>query len=96
MQCSSGIEISQEVETVLQHRKAHKYAIFKIEDKKRVIIDTVADAVKTTTRVEDKMEFEKLKKYILHTKGPRYILYDFSFELSKDNRSVHKTAFIFW
>ena len=95
----SGIEVDSEIATLFNEiklRSTHKFATFKIQNKKIVVIDYKADPVATETRETDKAEFDKLKDLVTSSNEPRYILYDFSFQMAKDNRSVKKIAFIFW
>ena len=95
----SGIEVDPAIATLfndIKLRSIHKFATFKIEKKKTIVIDHLADPVSTDTREQDKAEFDKLKDLVTSSNEPRYILYDFSFQMAKDNRSVKKIAFIFW
>ena len=95
----SGIAVDPAIATLFNEiklRSTHKYATFKIEKKKEIIVDQLGDPVATETREEDKAEFNKLKDMVTASNEPRYILYDFSFQMQKDNRSLKKIAFIFW
>ena len=95
----SGIEVDSGIAPLfneLKLRSTHKFATFKIEKKKKIIVDHLADPVQTETREQDKAEFDKLKELVTSSNEPRYILYDFSFQMAKDNRSIKKIAFIFW
>ena len=95
----SGIEVDPSIATLFNEiklRSIHKFATFKIEKKKTIVVDHLADPVTTETREADKAEFDKLKDLVTSSNEPRYILYDFSFQMAKDNRSVKKIAFIFW
>ena len=95
----SGIEVDSAIATLFNEiklRSIHKFATFKIEKKKTIVVDHLADPVSTENRDEDKAEFNKLKDLVTSSNEPRYILYDFSFEMKKDNRSIKKIAFIFW
>lgn len=95
----SGIEVSPEIATLFNEiklRSIHKFATFKIEKKKLIVVDHLADPVATESREEDQAEFNKLKELVTSSNEPRYILYDFSFQMEKDNRSIKKIAFIFW
>ena len=93
----SGIEIDDEVTTVFNEvklRHAHKYALFKIEAKKMIKVDYVADPATTDNKKDDKTHFMDMKSR-LPRKIPRYILYDFGFT-NKEGRNIQKIAFIFW
>ncbi|XP_065919274.1 uncharacterized protein [Dysidea avara] len=95
----SGIEVDPNIAILFNEmklRSTHKYATFKIENKKKIVEDVLSDPVSTASREEDKAEFDKLKSLITSSNEPRYILYDFSFPMTKDNRSIKKIAFIFW
>lgn len=95
----SGIEVDPSIATLFNEiklRSIHKFATFKIEKKKTIVVDHLADPVTTETREQDKAEFDKLKDLVTSSNEPRYILYDFSFQMAKDNRSLKKIAFIFW
>ena len=92
----SGIEIDPEVTALFNEmklRSIHKFAIFKIEKKKKIVIDIKGDPCSTDDRDADKAEFSKLMETI--DKEPRYILYDFGFT-NKEGRKINKLAFIFW
>jgi hypothetical protein len=92
----SGIEVDSEVTTLfndIKLRSIHKYATFKIVNKKKVEVDVKGDPAKTEDKEEDKAKFDELKA--LMTKEPRYILYDFGFT-NKEGRKINKLAFIFW
>ena len=74
-------------------RSIHKYATFKIVNKKKIETDVLGDPAKTETKEDDKVKFDELKALL--TKEPRYILYDFGFT-NKEGRKINKLAFIFW
>ena len=74
-------------------RSTHKFAFFKIEGKKKIVVDVCGDPCKTEAKEEDEAQFNKMKEQL--SKEPRYILYDFGF-MKKDGRKVNKLAFIFW
>ena len=93
----SGIEVDAAVTTLfndIKLKQAHKWATFKIENKKKIVIDQVTDPKATLTIEDDKACFEELTAVL--TKEPRYVLYDFGFTLKKDGRIIQKLAFIFW
>lgn len=92
----SGIEVDADVTTLFNEmklRSIHKYATFKIENKKKVITDVKGDPNATEDKDADKASFDELKGTL--TKEPRYILYDFGFT-NKEGRKINKIAFIFW
>ena len=92
----SGIEVDAEINGLFNEIKlksTHKYAFFKIEGKKKIIVDVCGDPCKTEAKEEDEAQFNKMKEQL--TNEPRYILYDFGF-MKKDGRKVNKLAFIFW
>lgn len=92
----SGIEVSADVSTLFNEiklRSTNKYALFKIENKKKVVVDVTGDPCPTEDRDLDKVEFDKLSALL--TREPRYILYDFGFT-NKEGRKISKIAFIFW
>ena len=92
----SGIEVDPEITTLfndMKLRKTHKWATFKIEGKKKVIVDKKGDPKQTEDFETDKICFDELKAEL--TNEPRYILYDFGFTI-KDGRKISKMAFIFW
>ena len=74
-------------------RSTNKYATFKIEKKKKVIVDVKGDANATEDKADDKTSFDELKKALGNE--PRYVLYDFGFK-NKEGRIIKKLAFIFW
>lgn len=95
----SGIEVDEEIPTLfndMKLRSTHKYATFKILNKKKVVLDVTGDPCTTENKEDDKAQFEILKEQIKEPKEPRYILYDFGFTKKDDNRKIRKLAFIFW
>lgn len=96
MQSMSGIEIDPEITTLfndMKLRSTHKFITFKIENKKKVIVDVKGDPCPTESTEEDKAQFGILGDLL--TKEPRYVLYDFGFT-NKEGRKINKIAFIFW
>ena len=92
----SGIEVDAGINGLFNDMKlksTHKYAFFKIEGKKTIIVDVCGDPCLTEAKEEDEAQFNKMKEQL--SKEPRYILYDFGF-MMKDGRKVNKLAFIFW
>lgn len=92
----SGIEVDADIPTLFNEiklRSIHKWATFKIENKKKVVVDKLGDPAKTENKEDDKVHFAQLKEKL--TNEPRYILYDFGFTI-KDGRVLKKMAFIFW
>lgn len=92
----SGIEVDGDIPgffNEMKLRATNKWAMFKIENKKKVILDITGDPCKTQDKEADKAQFEAMKNKL--TKEPRYILYDFGFTM-KDGRQIKKIAFIFW
>ena len=92
----SGIEIDPEISTLFNDvklRKSNKYIFFKIQDKKRIIVDKLGDPCHTEDKESDGAQFSQLSECL--TKEPRYILYDFSFT-NKEGRKIQKLAFLFW
>lgn len=92
----SGIEVDDEIATLfndMKLRSTNKYAIFKIENKKKIVIDYKADPNPTEDAEKDKECFDDLIKRL--TNEPRYILYDFGFT-SKEGRKIKKLGFLFW
>lgn len=43
-------------------RSSHKYAIFKIENNKKIVIDYTSEPKETETKEDDRTWFEKLKE----------------------------------
>ena len=92
----SGIEVDSVIATLFNEmklRSVNKWATFKIESKKKVVVDEKGDPKVTEDRTEDKDEFDLLKSKL--QREPRYVLYDFGFT-SKQGRNIKKLAFIFW
>ena len=92
----SGIEVDPDIPTLfndIKLRSTHKWAMFKIENKKKIILDKTGDPAPTLNKEDDKVHFDQLKAEL--GKEPRYILYDFGFTI-KDGRVIKKMAFIFW
>lgn len=96
MQSMSGIETADDVKPTFDDLKKghkHKWITFKIKNKKQIVVDEKGDPAKTTTKEDDKAEFEKLK--VKFTKEPVYAVYDFGFT-NNEGRLIEKLAFIFW
>lgn len=92
----SGVEVNEAVVTLfndMKLRSIHKYATFKICNKKSIEVDVLGVPKKTETKEEDKRQFDELGTQL--DKEPRYILYDFGFT-NKEGRIINKLAFIFW
>ena len=92
----SGVEVDEDVVTMfndMKLRSIHKYATFKIVNKKKIEADVLGDPCKTEDKATDKEQFDALKAQL--DKEPRYILYDFGFT-NKEGRIINKLAFIFW
>jgi hypothetical protein len=92
----SGIKVDPDIATLfsdIKLKNIHKYALFKIEKKKIIVVDHTGDPCKTKSKEEDEEQFNELKKLL--NKEPRYILYDFGFT-TKEGRKIDKLAFIFW
>ena len=92
----SRIQVDAEINGLfydMKLRSTHKFAFFKIEGKKKIIVDVRGDPCITEAKEEDEAQFNKMKEQL--SKEPRYILYDFGF-MMKDGRKINKLAFIFW
>lgn len=94
----SGINVDPSISTLfndMRLRSVHKYAAFKIVNKKKVVIDNdiLGGPIATETKEEDAKQFNEMKNLL--TKEPRYILYDFGFT-NNEGRKINKLAFIFW
>ncbi len=93
----SGIELDPEIVSLyneIKLKKVHKWVTYRIEKKKKIVIDQRGEKNKTDNKEDDKAEFDKLKG-LLDIKEPRFILYDFGFT-NKEGRNIEKLAFIFW
>ena len=92
----SGIETDPDVTTEFNEmklRQTHKFMTFKIEKKKKIVVDQKGEPLKTESKEEDKEAFKVMTALL--EKEPRYILYDFGFT-NKEGRKIGKIAFIFW
>ena len=92
----SGIEIDEEVVVLfndMKLRSTHKYATFKIEKKKTIVVDVLGDPAETKSKEDDEDKFDELKSTL--TLEPRYILYLFGFA-TQEGRIINKLALIFW
>ncbi len=92
----SGIEIDTEVAVLyndMKLNKTHKWATFKIENKKKIVIDELGDPCTTENNEEDKAAYADMSSTL--SNEPQYILYDFGVSL-KDGKTISKLAFIFW
>lgn len=109
---TSGMKIDPVINTIftdMKEKSVYKYAIFRIENKKEIIVDTGAIGgadnaellgKKRSTqgsKKEDLEAFEEMKTLLTKHEEPRYLLYDFEFPTEKaGGRIVKKLAFIFW
>ena len=92
----SGVQVDAEINGLfndMKMRSTHKFALFNIEGKKKIVADVCGNPCKTETKEADEAQFNRMKEQL--TNEPRYILYDFGF-MKKDGRRVNKLAFIFW
>ena len=92
----SGIEVEPAITSLyneMKLRSTHKYATFKIENKKKIVVDILGDKAVTESKEDDEILFDELKSRL--TLEPRYILYDFGFTTNK-GRKVNILALIFW
>ena len=92
----SGVQVDEDVPTLFNEmklRSTHKYATFKIENKKVIKVDVTGDPKSTEDKESDKACFDELGGKL--GKEPRYVLYDFGFT-NKEGRIIKKLAFIFW
>ncbi|KAI0205624.1 cofilin [Astrocystis sublimbata] len=96
----SGATVSQECITAfneLKLAKKHKYIIFKLSDDNREIV--IEDA---SSDPDWEVFREKLIKATSKTKtgavskGPRYAVYDFEYDLASGEGSRNKITFIAW
>ena len=95
---ASGVQVDASAVQLfneMKKRNVAKYATFRIEDKKVIVVDYQAPAAKTTTRDEDKVHFTELGQRLAQDE-PRYIVYNFSFRMKKEARDVHKLVFLVW
>lgn len=96
---ASGIAVHEEISSLYNEvklRSTNKYIIMKIQDKKEIIIEFLADPVKCETKEQDRVCFNELKAKLMDAGEPRYVLYDFDFKMEKDGRTVKKLAFLFY
>ncbi len=92
----SGIEVDPEINELfntMKLKQTHKWAMFKIENKKKIVVDEAGEKCTTENYEDDKVQFDVMKAKLLVE--PRYILYDFGFT-NKEGRKINKLAFIFW
>jgi len=71
----SGIEIDSDIPTLFNEMKlraTHKWATFKIENKKKVVEDEKGEPCKTESKEDDKAWFDELGGKL--GREPRYIL----------------------
>ena len=96
IQSMSEVQVHAEINGLfndMRMRRTHKFALFDIEGKKKIVADVCGDPCKTKTKEEDEAQFNRSKEQL--TNEPRYILCDFGF-MKKDGRRVNKLALIFW
>jgi len=96
----SGIQVDDAIATLFNEmklRSIHKWATFKIENKKKIVIDQVGDPVKTESFEEEVKYWQEFLEKLGLGANPaqaRYGLYDFSTQ--KEGRKIEKLGFIFW
>ena len=97
----SGIEVDAVIPELfndIKMKHKHKWATFKIENKKKIVVDQLGDPKTTETKEDDQKCFEDLKEVLVSDelkKEPRYVLFDFGFT-NEEGRKLQKLAFIFW
>ncbi|KAI1655843.1 hypothetical protein F4813DRAFT_366515 [Daldinia decipiens] len=96
----SGATVSQECITAyndLKLAKKHKYVIFKLSDNNREIIVEEASEDKDWETFREKLLNATTKtKSGAVSKGPRYAVYDFEYNLASGEGSRNKITFIAW
>lgn len=89
----SGVEVGEGCISLFNAMKtthSNKWATFKIEGKKTVVVDQKGGQNQDPNADRDK--FNEMVRSL--GTEPRYILFDFIFEMG--GRKIQKIAFIFW
>ena len=92
----SGIEADPEVAQIFNEmklRSIYKWATFKIENKKLVILDDYLPGDASLEDEADKATWNELAEKL--TNEPRYILYDVNTH-NPEGRRIQKIFFMFW
>jgi len=96
----SGVQVAPECITKfneLKLGKTTKYIIFKLSDDNKEIVVEEASENKDWDEFREKLVNAKSKnKMGKETKGPRYAVYDFEYELASGEGSRSKITFIAW
>lgn len=81
----------------MKSRKAHKYAIFQVFQRKIVNVELKSEYGNTTEdRDEDRKCFEELWEHLLEHNEPRFVIYDFGFKPKGENEAITLIAYICW
>jgi cofilin len=72
----------------LQREHKFHYLIFKIENKKTIVLDS-------SLSTEEKFEYPQFHKKVTSIKDPRFIIIDYH-TTTPDNRQIDKVVFISW
>jgi len=96
----SGVQVAQECITKfneLKLGKSIKYIIYKLSDDNKEIVVEEASENKDWDTFREKLVTAKSKnKMGKETKGPRYAVYDFEYDLASGEGSRSKITFIAW
>ncbi len=85
----SGVKVSDGVAdkfNQIKMKKDLRYVIFRIENKKEIVVDSEGGIEKT---------FEDFSEAIKGAGGPRYALVDIDYE-TEDGRPQNKLTFVYW
>ncbi|KAL9952173.1 hypothetical protein ACROYT_G039388 [Oculina patagonica] len=95
---ASGIKMSQECKeafTAIKDKHIHGHAIMMIKDKKEIVVEKIFDPRPDKTPETSERIFDEMKKEILECGGPRYILFDMSYQRSSGT-CKDVVVYIYW
>lgn len=96
----SGVQVSQECISKfneLKLGKSIKYIIFKLsDDNKEIVVEDASEDADWDGFREKLISAKSKTKSGALTKGPRYAVYDFAYDLSSGEGSRSKITFIAW
>ncbi|KAL9952172.1 hypothetical protein ACROYT_G039387 [Oculina patagonica] len=95
---ASGIKMNQdckEVFTAIKDKHIHGYAVMMIQDKKEIVLEKTVDPHPDKTPETSEKIFDEMKKEVLELGGPRYILFDISYQ-RKSGTCKDVVIYIYW
>ena len=79
----------------IKDKHNHGHAVMKIEDDKEIVVEKSFEPHGDKTPETSKQVFDEMRAEVLASGGPRYILFDFSYQ-RKSGTSKDVVVYIYW